>query len=322
MIIELNGGKSIEVSEILELDYNAGIYIIYNELDSKFYIGSTANLHKRKRSHFNNVKHGTHRNIHFQRAVDKYGVSNFKIYLIEHVNVSNLDTKEQVNSLILSREQYYMDLLGAIEFGYNICPTAGNSTGKIVSEETREKIRKIRMGSKHTPEARENIRIASAKRVGTKKAPHTEESKTKMSNTLSQKVVQVDLDNQFIKEWNSIREIMKHNPTYTARCINLCCNQKQLQSYGSKWFWVKDYYAEDFVFPVFNRKVRDPYYPIIQLTMDLEYVKEWRNSRLVSEIGMNPNNVLRVCRGVRNMYKGFKWMYLADYIKLKENMVS
>lgn len=55
------------------------IYKITNTLNGKVYVGKTHDLNKRILQHFSDLKKGKHHSHKLQRAVDKYGIDNFKI---------------------------------------------------------------------------------------------------------------------------------------------------------------------------------------------------------------------------------------------------
>jgi predicted GIY-YIG superfamily endonuclease len=61
----------------------SGIYAIVNTLNNKKYIGSSENLRKRYRQHFNNLNKNKHVNTHLQRAYNKYGASVFEFWILE-----------------------------------------------------------------------------------------------------------------------------------------------------------------------------------------------------------------------------------------------
>jgi len=87
------------------------IYLIINKVNSKFYLGSTKFLLKRKKTHFRKLKNKTHHNIILQRAYNKYGKKNFIFVVIE----TCFDCRK--------REQ---ELLNIIDFkdSYNISKTS------------------------------------------------------------------------------------------------------------------------------------------------------------------------------------------------------
>ncbi len=109
----------------------AGIYKITNIVNGKKYIGSSIDLEVRKDLHFRQLKNSNHHNQPLQRAYLKYGKDNL---IFEVLEVLESFTKE----ILLQLEQKYIDLENP---EYNICKTAGSSLGRIVSEETRKKMR-------------------------------------------------------------------------------------------------------------------------------------------------------------------------------------
>ena len=59
-----------------------GIYCIEHADSGRKYFGSSMNIHKRLLGHKRQLKNQVHHNILLQRAVDKYGISNFKFYVV------------------------------------------------------------------------------------------------------------------------------------------------------------------------------------------------------------------------------------------------
>jgi len=74
-------------------------------------------------------------------ALLKYGYSNFSLDILEHCEPS----------LLISREQYFIDLLNP---EYNILKIAGNSLGFKHSEMTKAKMSINNTGKKHSYETR------------------------------------------------------------------------------------------------------------------------------------------------------------------------
>jgi len=179
----------------------AGVYKITNIINNKLYVGSSADLMKRKWHHFKVLKEGTHKNIHLQRAYDTYGYDNFQWEILEFVDF--IEDKKEFKTLILSREQYWLDTLIIVDgksVGYNINLVAGSSLGTKLSEETKRKLslksrnpsdetrrklsesskgRQTRLGSIVSVETREKMSISQlGKHSGPK---HDEEARKKIS---------------------------------------------------------------------------------------------------------------------------------------------
>ena len=50
-------------------------------------------------------------------------------------------------------------------------------------------------------------------------------------------------------------------------------------------------------------------FPIIQSTLDEQFVKEWPSIKECGRNGFNQGAVCACCRGKLKQYKGFKWGY-------------
>jgi hypothetical protein len=107
----------------------SGIYKVVCLPNGKVYVGSAVNLHQRHLDHWQKLSRCQHRNIHLQRAWNKYGEQAFIFEVIELV----------LASFILEREQYWIDKLHCCDDrkGFNISPTAGSSFGIRHSEDFR-----------------------------------------------------------------------------------------------------------------------------------------------------------------------------------------
>lgn len=92
-----------------------GVYKIENTVSGKFYIGSSVNMQKRWHNHLYALRRGLHPNRHLQNAWKKYGNESFLFSVVEESGQDNLS----------EREQYWLDKLGAVEQGYNVCDKAG-----------------------------------------------------------------------------------------------------------------------------------------------------------------------------------------------------
>lgn len=166
------------------MNYNTGIYQIVNQTNMKRYIGSAVNLKKRKNEHFRLLKKNKHYSINIQRSYNKYGKEFFKFETILYCDKENLIFYEQraINAYDFKRELY------------NISPTAGNCSGRKLSEETKEKLRKANLGKKYSKETKIKMSKAVKGRKHTKNAiknmseahkgkKYTEESRKKMSDS-------------------------------------------------------------------------------------------------------------------------------------------
>jgi group I intron endonuclease len=238
-----------------------GIYKITNIVNGKFYIGSTSvSFNNRFKKHINDLNTNKHGNSYLQNAWNKYGKHGFSFEIIEIIDKGEL---------IIIREQYYLDMLLPTKrnIGYNICAIAGSSLGVKRSNEFKEKIRQNSLNmsketrakisnsliglkqSKETIDKRVKKLIGRVGGMAGKK--HSKITKLRMSKAHIKnnygscykignkphnirKVIQLDLDGNFISEWNSMREVEKKLKIRHSG-ISSVCNGKQNTAGGFKW---------------------------------------------------------------------------------------
>lgn len=108
----------------------SGIYCILNSVNDKVYIGSAANLAKRRWVHFEQLRNRVHKNPHLQNAFTKYAEDAFSFHVLEVIS----------NKAELTRsEQFWLDVFNPSET-YNIARTAGSNLGRRFSEDSKRKL--------------------------------------------------------------------------------------------------------------------------------------------------------------------------------------
>ena len=149
------------------MEKKIGIYCIENMINGNKYFGQSVNLKDRLYGHKTKLKHNKHKNRHLQFSVNKYGLENFKFYIVEECDFSCLD----------ERERYYISLYQTdnCKFGYNIEP--GGSHGlKTLSDQTKLKISESLKGRIFSEEHRSKIGKANRERI------ISEKTRAKMSD--------------------------------------------------------------------------------------------------------------------------------------------
>ena len=148
----------------------SGIYQIQSIIKiDKCYIGSSSNIDKRIREHKRVLNKNQHDNPKLQSHYNKYGPDDMVFCVIEECDIYDL----------IEREQYYLD---TIKPWFNICGTAGNCMGRILSIETKQKISKGNRGKIMSEESK--IKISNA----LKGRPSPTKGKKQSEETISKRV--------------------------------------------------------------------------------------------------------------------------------------
>ena len=145
-IVQYLNVETINTTIILENRGKSGVYLWKNLINGKSYVGSSVNLYRRFKSYFNinYLTTSSAKTMLINKALAKYGYSNFNLYILEYCK--KLD--------VLVREQYFINI---IQPEYNILKTAGSVLGFKHKLETRLKISAIKKGLKHTEDTKAKI---------------------------------------------------------------------------------------------------------------------------------------------------------------------
>ena len=204
------------------------IYKHRNNINGKVYIGQTNNIEKRwqpskyKKSSL------------FYRAIQKYGWNNFT-----HEILSEIEDQNEADNQEIALIEYF-DSTNP-DKGYNILPGGGiNTRGMKHSEETKNKISNAHLGKKHDKQwvlnnKESHYRNNSYKsNSGSFKKGHinSDEIKNKINIKRYKRVIQYDLNMNFIKEWNSLKDIENELKISSGDISKVCNNTNNRKSAG------------------------------------------------------------------------------------------
>lgn len=187
----------------------AGIYSIKNLFNNKQYIGSSLDLNRRIKKHLNDLRKKKHDNEYLQRSFNKYGESQFEIYIIEQCEESELTELEN------TWMKHYKSTNR--KYGFNLAEDPRHP-GRLCKE-AREKISKAKSGKNHHFWGKElskehKIKVSDSL-IGNKRAlgmKHSEETLQKMSDKAK-------------KKWQSMsdkeREEFKENRAKALRLVKI-----------------------------------------------------------------------------------------------------
>jgi group I intron endonuclease len=156
----------------MEILKNPGVYLIYNLVNQKVYVGQSRNVRNRLFVHKSSLRLGKHVNTYLQNAFNKYGEDKFVFRSVEYCEIENLT----------EREEYWMDQFNSTNLtrGYNLMRA---KTHGGISEETRAKMSKARKGKIHSEESRAKISVAKKGKI------ISEEHRAKMSEVQKGKIL-------------------------------------------------------------------------------------------------------------------------------------
>ena len=163
-----------------------GVYRIYSRSGGDNYIGSAVCFRKRWGVHRRDLKAGKHHSAKLQFAWDERGEDDFEFLVLKFV---------PDKTLLIEREQYWIDHFDAVRLGFNMAPTAGSRFGLVHTPEALAKMSAAKTGSNHpnygkkaTPETRAKL---SAAKTGSNNPSYgkkaTPETRAKISAGLTGK---------------------------------------------------------------------------------------------------------------------------------------
>lgn len=124
-----------------------GIYIIRNKINDKVYIGRSTDIHRRWIQHLRDARNGDKCKIHL--AMQKYGIDNFYIEVLEECDISELN----------KREQYYIEKFDSWQNGYNNgnADYFGDGENNPLAKVTEQNVKDIRIRQSKMTETRKDI---------------------------------------------------------------------------------------------------------------------------------------------------------------------
>jgi hypothetical protein len=122
------------------------------------------------------------------------------------------------------------------------------------------------------------------------------------------KIVQMDLDNNLIKTWNSIAQVKEYG--FDTHSVRNCCEGTQPNHKEYKWLYFEDYNNSNFnIFKGYK------YNKIIQLSLNGEYIKTWEGTTSIcNALGIDSCAINQCCVGKSSSSNGFQWVREKDYI--------
>lgn len=135
------------------------IYTIHNALNNKVYVGWSIDPQTRWTKH-KRVAAGsrTKEKFYIHRALSKYGIDSFIFSILQEFS-NETD--------VLQAEKYWIKFFNSLDsnYGYNLTAGGEGTSGRKLSEETKNKISKAHIGMKHSERTITKIRAENIKRM-------------------------------------------------------------------------------------------------------------------------------------------------------------
>jgi group I intron endonuclease len=288
------------------------IYCTTNLVNGKKYIGQ----HKNSARNKNYIGSGKF----FQKSVNKYGIENFQKEILQYC----VD-KEDLNE----SEIYWIDYFGAVksDLFYNVAP-GGVAFNKGIqhTEESCLKMSLLKKGRKPTEESIAKMKRTKEIRKHTYDFSISEETKKKISKTLTGRVGATkgrkfsDEHRRKLSESHLGKKPIRPEGWVTplkGRERSKDVIDKMVLSRIKNGGWIGTKKTELQKLKQFGKN-SPVAKSIVQLNMDDSFVKQWDCISDAVRFFKN-RSVSRVIHSKAITACGFKWMYLEDYNKLKQN---
>lgn len=187
---------------------NSGIYM-WTSPSGKSYIGQAKNLQERKWEF--NSKSKRYSGLLINRAREKYSKDEWEYKILEYCEPNELNEKEK----------FWIGFYDTYNNGYNLTLGGDTSIGYSMSTETKEKISKSKKGGIPWNKGKEW------------------DNNFKTKNMLNQKqrkiIIQLNEKQEFIKEWDSLRQIERELGYYHSYIGNACKQNSKAYNYYWKY---------------------------------------------------------------------------------------
>ncbi len=200
------------------------IYKITNNINQKNYVGKTdSDINYRWRQHLSDSKKDRCKNRPLYRAMNKYGIENFSIELIE-------ETKDTIN-----REMYWIKTLDTYKHGYNA--TIGGDGKSYVDDE-----QILELNAAGLSNSQIILKTGYDKATIAKYLRNNQRIKNKAVVKFSKKVFCVELGLTFDSQHSAARHIKpeadRDSLSGIAGKISLCCRGVRHSAYGYTWNYI------------------------------------------------------------------------------------
>ena len=305
-----------------------GIYRIENLVNHKSYIGQSVNIYDRWVLHKWKLNNGKHKNHHLLRSWIKYGSNNFEFTIIEQCNEDELN----------EREIYWINYYNSYSNGYNQTKGGDGCSGKIWSDEEREKISRAilqidlngnvicRFINIDDAESKTGINRRQIWNCANKHICQSTNHATKsaggciwvyedefesfdlswyQSKIPQYTVYQYDMNWNLIHIWPSAESVKQDG--YEPTVIRSVCQGKFMTAYGYLWSYEVNNLDEYIVW--FKDHFNIQY--IGQYSLSGELINVWNTTKETEKNGFRAGSVRLVLNGQQLKHRGYTFKYIS-----------
>ncbi len=139
-------------------------------------------------------------------------------------------------------------------------------------------------------------------------SPNSQRTKTISKKKVAKPVVQFDLEGNFIKKHDSIKDAVETLKIESNGSISACCKGQSVSAHGYIWRYYEDV-KDTTKIKHYRRKDNKS---IVQLSLDGEFIKLF-NTVTEASNSVGGANISKCCNGTYSQSKGYRWMYKDDY---------
>lgn len=307
--------------------YCAGVYRIWNIVDNRCYVGSTANLfHLRYKSHFNRLKNLNHHSQKLQRFANKYGIDKLRFEILEFYKPIN---KKEDKKYLLLREEFYITLYDSYRNGFNCLPKANSSLGIKRSMRTKKRLSLSHNPKKISQYSLEGLFIKNWQSVGIASLElninktsircainglqktagdfiwgwegdnilqNIVASSKHNPGNIKRPILQIDENGNIIKEWASALDAAQNLNLDPSR-VTQVCKKENSNTKGFKFKYKN---------PTDEKLCR----AVLQFKINGDLIREFSSAEEAAEkLKIRANSIRSVCAGFRKTYKKYIWKY-------------
>ena len=294
-----------------------GIYKYENNINHMIYIGQASDLKERYKKHLKNIKDLSHKED-FYIALRDFGIDNFSYEVLEE-----FEDEEYNPDLLDILEDYYINEYNSLKpNGYNMVPGGHHGAGiakripvrqYTLEGELVKEYHSIVLASRLLQINLSNIVACCKKkrqqaggyqwRYASDNLDKIEDIHLKVSQ-FNIPILQYDIYGNFIKEYNSLQEIIINNVNFSKE--NICNNlrHKTKSAYNYQWKYKNDHT------PIVNIDQT-----VLQIDKNGNIVKEYYTaSEAAKETGISRSNIGSCLTNKRKTAGKYKWIYKRNYI--------